>query len=162
MALRFLRAGAPRQSRSAPASSVIRLSWWGRAATVVFLLPGLAAALCSIYLPNSDQGGVLSTAAVSFYFGAVVVLTAPAWAFMHACWVSWLRADVHDPSWDARRAGRGPRRDAVITVALMVGNALAASWFAVLGGHAGVEQVTSSLFGLVVIAHFGLVIQYRR
>ena len=137
-----------------------RLSWRGRLAATVFVLPGIAAALFSFYLPNSDQGGVFSVAALTFYAGASVVFMAPAWALMHAHWTRSLRRAPDHPEWSdvARRAefasGLG---------FLLAGvNALGVLWFALLSGHAVVEVVTAALFAAAALTHAGLTVARRR
>ena len=162
-ALRLLKA-ATSEPRPTPAtrSSGMRLSWRGRLVVALFLLPGVAAALFSLYLPNSDQGGVFSVAALTFYVGALVVLTAPAWAVMHAFWVPSLRAADDEAAWRERRPDDRPRRVVATVLGLVVANGLATYWFGQLAAHAEVEQVTMGLFGLATVTHVALLIRHRR
>src|SRR5262249_31074490 len=105
-ALRYLNVTAGDQSRAAAASG-LRLSWWGRLIAAVFVGPGVAAAMFSLYLPNSDQGGVFSVSAVTFYLGGLVILTGPAWAVMYAFGMPSLRRVPDDPAWQERRRDGG-------------------------------------------------------
>jgi hypothetical protein len=154
---------ATSEPRPTPAtrSAGMRLSWRGRLVVTVLLLPGVAAALFSLYLPNSDQGGVFSVAALTFYVGALVVLTAPAWAVMHAFWVPSLRAADDEAAWRERRPLHRPPRVVVTVLGLVVANGLAMFWFGRLAGHADVEQVTMGLFGLATVAHVALLTRHR-
>jgi len=161
-ALRMLKAATP-GPRPTPAtrSSGMRLSWRGRLVVAVLLLPGVAAALFSLYLPNSDQGGVFSVAALSFYLGALVVLTAPAWVVLHAFWVPSLRAADDEAAWRERRPGHRPPRVVATVLGLVVANGLATFWFGVLATHSEIEQVTMGLFGLATVAHVALLTRHR-
>jgi hypothetical protein len=154
---------ATAEPRPTPAtrSSGMRLSWRGRLVVALFLLPGVAAALFSLYLPNSDQGGVFSVAALSFYLGALVVLTAPAWVVMHAFWVPSLRATDDEPAWRERRPDHRPPRVVATVLGLVVVNGLATYWFGVLATHSEVEQATMGLFGLATVAHVTLLTRHR-
>lgn len=161
-ALRILKA-ATAEPRPTPAtrSSGMRLSGRGRVVVAVLLAPGVAAALFSLYLPNADQGGVFSVAALTFYLGAFVVLTAPAWAVLHAFWVPSLRARLDEPAWQERRPDRRPAQVAASVLGLAVANGLATYWFGRLAEHARVEQVTMGLFGLAAFTHVALLIRHR-
>jgi hypothetical protein len=154
---------ATAEPRPTPAtrSSGMRLSWRGRLVVALLLLPGVAATLSSLYLPNGDQGGVFSVAALTFYVGALVVLTAPAWAVMHAFWVPSLRAADDEAAWRERRPDDRPRRVVATVLGLVVANGLATYWFGRLADHAEVEQVTMGLFGLATITHVALLTRHR-
>jgi len=160
-ALRMLKAATsePRPT-SATRSSGMRLSWHGRLVVALLMLPGVAAALFSLYLPNSDQGGVFSVAALTFYLGALVVLTAPAWAVMHAFWVPSLRAAADDAAWRERRPLHRPRRVVATVLGLVVANLVASYWFGRLAESAVIETVTMELFGLAAGMHIALLIRH--
>jgi hypothetical protein len=136
----------------------LRLSWRGRLAATIFVLPGIAATVFSFYLPNSDQGGVLSVAALTFYAGATAVFMAPAWALMHAHWTPSLRRAPDHPEWsDANRPD-----SAFPTGFILAGvNALGVVWFALLSGHAAVELVTAGLFAAAALTHAALTVARR-
>jgi hypothetical protein len=139
-------------------STHLRLSWRGRLAATIFMLPGIAAAVFSFYLPNSDQGGVFSVAALTFYAGATVVFMAPAWALMHAHGTALLRKAPDHPEWsDAKRP-----EFASPTGFILVGvNALGLVWFALLSSHAAVELVTAALFAAAALTHAALTVARR-
>lgn len=161
-ALRMLKA-ATSEPRPTPAtrSSGMRLSWRGRLVVALLLVPGVAAALFSLYLPNSDQGGVFSVAALTFYLGALVVLTAPAWAVLHAFWVPQLRNRADEATWLTRRPEHRPPRVVATVLCLVVANGLATYWFGSLAAHAEVEQVTMGLFGIAAVTHVALLTRHR-
>ena len=161
-ALRMLKA-ATSEPRPTPAtrSSGMRLSWRGRLVVAILLVPGVAAALFSLYLPNSDQGGVFSVAALTFYLGALVVLTAPAWAVMHAYWVPSLRHRSDEQTWRERRPEHRPPRVVTTVLGLVLANGLATYWFGSLAARSEVELVTMGLFGLATVTHVALLIRHR-
>jgi hypothetical protein len=137
-------------------SAHLRLSWRGRTAATAFMLPGVAAATFSFYLPNSDQGGVFSIAALTFYAGASAVFIAPACALMYAHWTPALLKVPDHPEWND-----GPRRPefAIVSGWILVGvNVLAGVWFVLLSSHALVELVTAGLFAVAALTHAGLTI----
>jgi hypothetical protein len=144
------------------AASDLRLAWRGRLVAAAFVLPGLAASMFSLYLPNSDQGGVFSVSAMTFYLGGLVVLTGPAWALMYAFQTPSLRRIPDHAAWRERRVERGPAFPVTAGLGLVAANALAAAWFAVLTDHARIEQATTALFGLAALTHLALTLRRHR
>jgi hypothetical protein len=145
-----------------PTRKGLRLSWRGRLVAAIFLVPGVSAAMLSLYLPNSDQGGVFSLSALTFYLGGLVVLTGPACAVLHAHGLPALRRDPDDASWRAWRRDHVRGLPVVAGLALAAADLAAAGWFAVLSNHAGVELATAYLFGLAATVHVSLVVSAAR
>ena len=129
-----------------------RLSWRGRLVTAAFMAPGIASLLMSMFLPNSDQGGMFSLAAVTFYVGGFTVGIAYVWTLMYAHWTHpSLRKFPELREWDLR-----PPRAWLPSVAgwILVGaNVVAAVWFGLLSSHLWVELVPAGLSVLAAAVH---------
>jgi hypothetical protein len=138
-----------------------RLSWRGRLVTTAFLLPGIASAMSSMFLPNADQGGMFSLAAVTFYVGGFTVGIAYAWTLMYAHWTTpALRKFPDLDEWNlaAPRAWLPP----VAGWTLVGANVAAAAWFGLLSSRLRMELVPAGLYLVAAAVNARLTVASRR